>query len=201
MPFPGHHPGKAQPRAVGHFVCQLARSLAGKHPGSLHTGIDFDHRARTGAEPQGGLVQLANIFDRIDRHTDICLRRQRGHPARLDRPHHLIRHQDVTDTVGGHHFGFAQFGAGNTDGPRLELQMRDRGALVRFRMGTPVGTARFHIGRHGFDIRFQRIEIDQHRRGIDFFDRQANQRRQHGFRALLRTMSLQTMTSGYRSRC
>jgi hypothetical protein len=90
--------------------------------GALAAGVAFDHHRQ---RPAGNLGRLGQARDHgriVGGHRDRRLGLQRAEPRHFFFADQVITDQDVLDSSLRHHFGFAEFLAGDTAGAGGDLQ-------------------------------------------------------------------------------
>jgi hypothetical protein len=136
-------------------------------------GVAFDQEAHGGAVAPGGLGDAARhdlVVEHDGQFLDALV--ELDQPLGLEPADDVVGQQDVIGHAGvGEHLDLAQLLAGDAKGPRLHLHFPERRDLVRLDVRSVADAVLRQVRLHPLQVRLHDVEVDRHRRGIEFADR------------------------------
>ena len=106
----------------------------------------------------------------VDEHADRRLLRERREARELGGADDLVGDEHVADARGDERLRLADFLAADAGGPALDLQLGDRGALVRLRVRAQRDARAVRRVRHQVEVALEGVEVDDERGRVDVVD-------------------------------
>ena len=171
MTFPAHQSGVVQAWLLLDVPGQLDRRLARLHSSAIHARIHFDHHAQPDISLPRRAIQRVDILGTVDGDYDIGARKQAQQARNLLLADHLVGDQNVSNACIGHHFGFANLGAGDAECSRLEQPGSDLRHFQSLGVRPPAHSRRAEPARHALDVPLHDVQVHQERWGVKFVRR------------------------------
>ena len=145
---------------------QFQGRLPRPHPAAPHPYVQFDKDPHADTHGLRRFRDHIDVDGVIDGHHDVRMPLQMGQAGHFSFAHDLVGNQDVLDTRSGHDFGFTEFGAGDTDGSRVEQFVRNGRGFVSLGMRTPANAADFAPSGDSGDVVLQKVQVEHQGRRI-----------------------------------
>ena len=162
----GEQPDHLDAGDPGDEADQLGGGRAGRAAEPVQPGVDLDQHLHVAAAGAADAAEPLGHLDRVKADPDPGPLQQVAEPAELGLPHQRIGDQQVVEAGVGHHLGLAQLGAGDPGGTGLDLHPGDLGRLVGLGVGAEPDPGPAGDGGHLGQVRLQRVQVDQQRRGV-----------------------------------